>query len=120
MDDQQQGAWRSGHRHALPTSPPPRRRLSELGDKRVTLTLHWHKTSGNPLAAIRKSAPATSPTPVYSQPCSATCGSRQEDTASVATRISRLGYPHHGRDRRNGQHGVQPPGSPLTPLDRGH
>jgi transposase len=32
-------------------------------------------------------------------------GSWQEDTSSVATRISRLGYPLRGRDRPNGHHG---------------
>jgi len=30
------------------TSPHPRRRLSELRDKRATLTPHWYKRSGNP------------------------------------------------------------------------
>src|ERR1700750_2711152 len=48
MADRQQGAWRSGNRYALPTSPHPRRRLSEPRDKRVTLTPHWYKTSGMP------------------------------------------------------------------------
>src|ERR1700752_2518055 len=49
MDDyKSQGAWRSGNRFALPTSPHPRRRLSEPKDKRATLTPHWYKRSGNP------------------------------------------------------------------------
>ena len=49
MDDlNRQGAWRSGNRYALPTSPHPRRRISGLRDKRATLTPHWYKTSGNP------------------------------------------------------------------------
>jgi hypothetical protein len=45
-------------------------------------------------------------TPAYSRPCSATCGCWQEDTSSVAKRISRLAYPHRGRDRPNGRHGA--------------
>jgi transcriptional regulator len=47
-DLNRQGAWRSGNRYALPTSPHPPRRLSELKDKRATLTPHWYKRSGNP------------------------------------------------------------------------
>ncbi|HTF61323.1 MAG TPA: hypothetical protein VK638_01285, partial [Edaphobacter sp.] len=46
----EQGAWRSGNRFALPTSPHPRRRISELRDKRATLTPHWYKRSGKPYA----------------------------------------------------------------------
>src|SRR5580692_167449 len=49
MADKQQGAWRSGNRYALSTSPHPRRRLSELRGDCATLTHHWHKTSGSPL-----------------------------------------------------------------------
>src|ERR1700739_1773958 len=48
MADKQQGAWRSGNRYALSTSPHPRRRLSELRGDCATLTHHWHKTSGSP------------------------------------------------------------------------
>jgi len=38
MADLQHGAWRSGNRYALPTSPHPRRRLSEPRNSCVTLT----------------------------------------------------------------------------------
>jgi hypothetical protein len=70
-------------------------------------------------SAIRKSAPATSPTPAYRQPSPATCGSRLEDTSSPAMRISRPAYPHRGLDKPNGHRGVSPLGSPLTPPDQG-
>ena len=36
--DKQHGAWRSGNRYALPTSPHPRRRLLELRNSCATLT----------------------------------------------------------------------------------
>ena len=38
MADKQHGAWRSGNRYALPTSPHPRRRLLELRNSCATLT----------------------------------------------------------------------------------
>ena len=52
------GAWRGGNRYALPTSPHPRRRLSEPRNSCATLTLPtaqkighasngWHHRSGN-------------------------------------------------------------------------
>ena len=39
MADKRHGAWRSGNRYALPTSPHPRRRLLELRNSCATLTL---------------------------------------------------------------------------------
>jgi hypothetical protein len=36
----------------MTTAPCPRRRLSELRDKRATLTPHWHKRSGNPFTIV--------------------------------------------------------------------
>ena len=50
-------------------------------------------------SAIRKAAPATSPTPLTSQPSSVTCGCWQEDTSLVVAPTPRPGYPHLGRDR---------------------
>src|SRR5271154_456890 len=38
MADKQHGAWRSGNRFALPTSPHPRRRLLEIRNSCATLT----------------------------------------------------------------------------------
>ena len=43
------GEVETASRFALPTSPHPRRRLSERRDKRATLTPHWYKTSGKPI-----------------------------------------------------------------------
>jgi hypothetical protein len=37
----------------FPQLHAPRRRLSELRDKRATLTPHWHKRSGKPLSVSR-------------------------------------------------------------------
>src|SRR6201982_3412478 len=46
------GVWKSANRYALPTSPHPRRPLSELRGSCATLTHYWYKTSVKP--AIRK------------------------------------------------------------------
>ena len=50
--DKRQGVWRSGNRYALPTSPHPRRRLLELRNSCVTLTLPTAQKIGHSTVAF--------------------------------------------------------------------
>jgi hypothetical protein len=74
-----------------------------------------HQDTGS--SAIRKSARATSPESVYSQPSLATSGAGQEGTAWAARPSPKLDDPHPGRDRPDGHHGEKSPGPRWRPLD---
>src|SRR5271154_6241450 len=52
MADKQHGAWRSGNRYALPTSPHPRRRLLEIRNSCATLTYPTAQKIGHSTPAL--------------------------------------------------------------------
>src|SRR2546428_11904891 len=69
-------------------------------------------------SAIRKSAAATSPEPVYSQRSSAASRGWPEGTAWAARPTPRPADPLHSLHTAVAHHGAPPPGSPSTPPAR--
>src|SRR5271168_5140145 len=105
MADKQHGAWRSGNRFALPTSPHPRRRLLEIRNSCATLTHPTAQKIGHSNTRMRNRAYQLDlPHAIKSvnpDPDAITLSRRDENgglysvSSPLTTPITRGSLPHH-------------------------